>query len=136
MKICLTLILAILAFNSFGCDCYSSNLDSLMKYADYVVIGKVIRNVSPDSVFSDSLDKNGNGSTIEFKVNKTLKGSIINDIIIIDQRGAANCTYRFNLGSEYLVFGYDHMMFPTTPTERNAEYLIDEMIAGVSEEEI
>lgn len=49
MKFCLTLILAILAIDAFSCECYSSNLDTLMKYADYAFIGKAVKNISPDS---------------------------------------------------------------------------------------
>ena len=134
MKKLLTIILAIIALDAFSCSCFTDDLDSLMKFADFAFIGEAIRNVGPDAHFSDSLDQTGNGITVEFKVSKIIKGTIADDKIIIDQR--SGCSHSFKFGSKYLVFGYDHMMIPMTPEERNQDYLFDEMIYGASEGEI
>lgn len=134
MKLFLILILTISAFDAFSCECYSTNLDTLIKYADYAFIGEAVKNISPDSQLSNSLDRVGKGTTVEFKVHKTIKGTIADDMIVIDQR--TGCINSFKLGSKYLVFGSDQIKTPMTPEQRNQEYLIDEIINGASNEEI
>ena len=136
MRHILFFILLFLSSKSFCCECYNVDLDTLMKYADFAFIGVALRNISPDPVLSDSLDQEGFGTTVEFKIIKVIKGTTIDNEVIIDQRGYGSCTIGFKLNDQYLVFGRYQGMLPTTADERNSVYLIDDFFNGTSQEEI
>lgn len=136
MKFILILILPFLSFKTFGCDCYERNLEELISIADYVFIGKATQNISPNSTLTDSLDDQGFGSTVEFQVTQVIKGSISDEKIIIDQRGNGNCMGTFRFNDQYLIFGFDHRVFPSTPEQRNSDYLMHEVFNETSDQDL
>ena len=136
MKPLLILILTLLSCKAFSCDCYERNLDEFISIADYVFIGKAVQNISPDAALTDSLDKKRFGSTVEFKVTQIIKGSISDEKIVIDQRGNGNCMRTFRFGDHYLVFGFNRRVSPSTPEQRNFDYLLDEILSGASDQDL
>lgn len=136
MKLPIAFVLTILPFKAFCCECFTSDFDTIMKYADYAFIGEAIRNIGPDTVLINTFDQEGFGSTVEFKIVQVFKGAIKDKTIIIDQRGNGNCTISFIFGDQYLVFGRKKEMFPSTAEERNFYLMIDDVFSDSSQKEL
>jgi len=137
MKYLLLIVSIIFTIEAISCECFSNNVNSILEHSDYAFIGKAIKNITPSSTLSDSLDSTGYGTTIEFKIIKSIKGEFRDHVIILDQRGSGNCAHSFKLGSKYLVLGYNDRTLPSSPRERYQEYFTeDDFFNGVSDEKI
>ena len=78
----------------------------MLKTYDFVLVGRPMTNIHPDSVAVRLLDNEGFGSEVYFKVEKVLKGEIKQDIVIINQNSFSSCTLGVKLGDRYLLFGH------------------------------
>lgn len=91
--------------HAFGCVCYDVEYEKMYKKYDYVLIGRPITNLHPDSAKVSLLNSEGEGYNLFFAVEKLIKGHIKQDIVIINQNGGS-CSGVLRLGDKYLVFGY------------------------------
>ena len=105
MKRLLILLLSFLTAEGFACMCNKVTAGKLFRQADYVLIGKAVKNLNPEEATAKYLDYNGSGGWITFEVEKVLKGDITNKTVAIIQDGNS-CSVLFILGQRYLVFGY------------------------------
>ena len=111
--------------DTFGCVCNDLDFKRMLKTYDYVLVGRPMTNIHPDSVAVRLLDKEGYGSEVYLKVEKVLKGEIIQDIVIINQNGYSSCTLGVKLGDRYLVFGYTKNNAPPPIGDFNPTVEID-----------
>lgn len=126
-------ILFIVSFESIACSCFELKYKRMFKHADYVLIGRPVKNVHPDTAVSRVLDLENGGTELLFKVEKILKGDLKTNEVIINQIGRGSCTEWMRIGDKYLVFGHVATKAPPSVTEWNQ---ITEMDSLNGKEEI
>jgi len=103
--------------SSFGCVCYDVKYRKMIKAYDYVLLGRPITNIHPNSVAVRLLNREGTGSEVFFMVEKVIKGDIKQDTVIIYQIGKGSCMGMLRLGDKYLIFGHKKNYAPPPPTD-------------------
>ena len=127
-RLIITISISIISFiDTFGCVCNDLDFKQMLKTYDFVLVGRPLTNIHPDSIAVRLLDNEGYGSEVYFKVEKVLKGKIDQDIVIINQRGHGSCTLGVKLGDRYLVFGHIKNYAPPSLGDFNPIVEIDSM---------
>ncbi|MBC6367320.1 hypothetical protein DDT91_11020 [Algoriphagus sp. AK58] len=114
-----TLVLTILFFllnaqEGYSCSCggkYDSKyFKEQIERADFVFVGKAIKNVGVHTQRNNQLDEEGIGYNVLFKVDSVIKGKLKSQEVIIDQWNDGSCAHTLKLGRKYIVFGIDYKM--------------------------
>ena len=130
MKKALLTFAAILwvTLDSKACVCGDYEYKEHLKFATHVFIGEAIHNVGPDSTVTQEWDKEGYGATVKFKIKHILKGEVVSDYVVIDQRGNGDCSIGYKFGEEYLIFATDTPKTPPLPDFVDLYYLSSDSI--------
>ncbi|MFD2036197.1 hypothetical protein ACFSKL_15445 [Belliella marina] len=116
MKIPLIIVFLIFLNGQEGyfCSCggkYDSKyFKEQIERADFVFVGKPIKNVGVHSQRINQLDEEGIGYNVLFKVDSVIKGELKSQEVIIDQWNDGSCANTFKIGEKYIVFGIDYKM--------------------------
>jgi hypothetical protein len=127
VKVISIYILLFISIDSYACSCSGSEYKKIFKHADYVIIGRPIKNIHPDTAVSRLLDLEKGGTELIFKVEKILKGDLKTNEVIINQIGRGSCTEWMRIGEKYLVFGHVVTKAPPSIAEFNQIIEIDSL---------
>lgn len=116
-----------------GCSCFS--IDStyakeIIKEADYVVIGRAVKNIGFSNEINSMWDSENQGFDILFEVDSVIKGDLISKSLLVKQFGG-NCDQIFKFGEQHLVIGNEIEKFvDKTPKQRKSKK------GGIQEDQI
>ncbi len=77
----------------------------MFKEADFVIIGKALTNIEPDSMMLQSLNQEMMGSDVLFKIDSVLKGDVKRNETVFIYQFSGSCSSVLKFGDSYLIFG-------------------------------
>ncbi|MEK6477517.1 hypothetical protein WJR50_08280 [Catalinimonas sp. 4WD22] len=106
----------------YACVCdklEKHDVNALIKEADFVVIGRAIKNIHHQPETAQFFDSKNQGSNVLFVVDSIVKGKLQKDTIFINQYTQGSCTAIFDFDNQYLIIGNEISEYKKIDTDSN-----------------
>lgn len=105
---------------TYACVCEKlekHDIKALIKEADFVVIGRAVKNIHRQPETAQFFDSKNKGSNVLFVVDSIIKGTLQKDTIFINQYTQGSCTATFVFENQFLILGKEISEYQQTYTD-------------------